>query len=256
MSKINKLAYILTFFFAAVGFAQNDAAFNQGNALYNEGKFQEAITAYESILQNDVHSAELYYNLANSYYKLNRIAPSIYYYEKALQISPNDSDIINNLSFAQNMTIDAIDNVPEVGFSKFVKGITNTFHFDTWAILSVSCIMLFVVLFLAYYFAYSTGKKRLSFVSSFVLLLIALITLFFAFQKQALDKKDNPAIVFSQESDVKAEPNLRSESAFQVHEGTKVQVLENYNNTWTKIKIANGKTGWIATEDIKLLKDI
>jgi uncharacterized protein YgiM (DUF1202 family) len=96
----------------------------------------------------------------------------------------------------------------------------------------------------------------MSFVSSFVVLLIALVALFFAFQRQTLDKKDNPAIVFSQESDVKAEPNLRSENAFQVHEGTKVQVLESYNGTWTKVQIANGKTGWIATEDIKLLKDI
>jgi tetratricopeptide (TPR) repeat protein len=253
---MKKIVYILTFLFATVTFAQNDETFNKGNALYNEGKFQEAITTYESILANNVHSAELYYNLANSYYKLNRIAPSIFYYEKALQISPNDSDVINNLAFAQNMTIDAIDNVPEVGVSKFIKGIVNTFHFDTWAIISVSCIILFVVLFLAYYFAYSTVKKRLSFVSSFALLVIAMATLFFAFQKQVLDKKDNPAIVFSQESDVKAEPNLRSESAFQVHEGTKVQVLESYNGTWTKVQIANGKTGWIATEDIKLLKDI
>lgn len=253
---MNKLVYILTFFFATVTIAQNDDLFNNANSLYNEGKYQEAIKAYESIISNDVHSSELYYNLANSYYKLNRIAPSIYYYEKALQISPKDSDILNNLAFAQNMTIDAIEKVPEVGFTKFIKGITNTFHFDTWAMISVCCVMLFVILFLGYYFAYSTVKKRMMFVSSFVVLFISFVSLFFAFQKQTLDKKDNPAIVFSQESDVKTEPNLRSESAFQVHEGTKVQVIESYNDTWTRIQIANGKTGWIAKADIKLLKDI
>ena len=253
---MKQIAHIFIFLFASITIAQNDAAFNKGNTLYNEGKFQEAITAYESILTNDVHSAELYFNLANSYYKLNRIAPSIYYYEKALQLSPKDTDIKNNLAFAQNMTIDAIEKVPEVGFSKLIKGITNTFSFDVWAMISVSGVILFVILFLGYYFAYSTLKKRLSFVSSFVVLSIAFIALFFAFQKQAIDKNDNPAIVFSQESDVKTEPNLRSESAFQVHEGTKVQVLESYDDTWTKIEIANGKTGWIATEDIKLLNDI
>jgi tetratricopeptide (TPR) repeat protein len=252
---MNKLVYILTFFFATLTFGQNEEAFNKGNALYNAGKFQEAITVYESILDNKMHSAELYYNLANAYYKLNRIAPSIYYYEKALQISPNDADIKNNLTFAQNMTIDAIDEIPEVGFAKLIKNITNIFHYDTWAKISVSFVILFVILFLAYYFTYSTVKKRLSFISSFVVLIMALITLFFAFQKQAIDKKDKPAIVFSQESDVRVEPNLRSESAFKLHEGTKVQVLEKYNNAWTKIQIANGKTGWIASDNIKLLKD-
>jgi tetratricopeptide (TPR) repeat protein len=253
---MNKIKYILAFFITTITIAQNDDTFNKGNTLYNEGKFQEAITMYESILTNNVHSAELYFNLANSYYKLNRVAPSIYYYEKALQLSPNDTDIKNNLAFAQNMTIDAIEKVPEVGFSKFIKGITNTFGFDVWAMLAIVCVVLFVILFLVYYFTFSTLKKRMLFVSSFVLLFFAFITLFFAFQKNAIDKKNNPAIVFSQESDVRTEPNLRSESAFQLHEGTKVQVLENYNNTWTKIQIANGKTGWIATDDIKLLKDI
>ncbi|VAV85262.1 Aerotolerance protein BatE, partial [hydrothermal vent metagenome] len=52
-----------------------------------------------------------------------------------------------------------------------------------------------------------------------------------------------------------SEPNLRSETAFVLHEGTKVQILETYNKNWTKVKIANGKTGWIANADIKPLKD-
>lgn len=253
---MNKILYIIALFFVTINVAQNDDAFNKANTFYNKGKFQEAIFAYESILENNVHSAELYFNLANSYYKLNSIAPSIYYYEKALQLSPNDVDIKNNLSFAQNMTIDAIDKVPEVGFSRLVNKITNSYSFDVWAKISIVCIMLFVVLFLVYYFAYETLKKRLSFIGSFILLFLALITLFFAFQKSAIDKKNNPAIVFAQESDVKVEPNLRSESAFQLHEGTKIQVIETYNDTWTKIQIANGKTGWITSEDIKLLNDI
>lgn len=253
---MKNIAYILTFFCVAISFAQHDDAFNKGNSLYNDGKYQEAIITYETILANDVHSAELYFNLANSYYKLNRIAPSNYYYEKALLLAPKDSDIKNNLVFAQNMTIDAIEVLPEVGFSKLTKNVTNTFSFDTWAILSIVCVILFVILFLAYYVSYTTIKKRLSFVSSFTMLCLAFITLFFAFQKYSFDKKNNPAIVFEQESNVKTEPNLRSENAFKLHEGTKVQVLDNYNDTWTKIEIANGKTGWIASEDIRLLNDI
>ena len=54
---------------------QNNTLFSQGNSLYNEGKFQDAINTYKSILDTENHSAELYFNLANAYYKLNRIAP-------------------------------------------------------------------------------------------------------------------------------------------------------------------------------------
>lgn len=232
--------------------AQNNVSFEQGNALYNDGKFAEALDKYEAILQSDKHSSELYFNMANAHYKLNNIAPSIYYYEKAIRLSPKDQDIKNNLAFANNMTIDAIDVLPEPRFSKGIKAITNSMTFDGWAKLTVAFAIVFVLLILVYYFTYSTAKKRLAFLASFASLFLACSALAFTFHNYNLDKKDNPAIVFSKESQVKSEPNLRSEEVFTLHEGTKVQVLESVND-WNKIKLANGKTGWILTQDIKAL---
>jgi len=250
---MKKTIYILTFFLSSLCIAQNSALFDKGNASYNEGNFQEAITLYENVLNTGMHSSELYFNLANAYYKLNRVAPSIYYYEKAQQLSPNDKDIKNNLSFANNMTIDDIESIPEIGFSKLFKSVINSFSFDMWAVLAVASVLLFVIFFLSYYFSYSTNKKRLLFLSSITSLCFMVLTLTFAFQKYAYEQKDNPAIVFAQESDIKSEPNLRSETAFELHEGTKVQIIESYKKNWTKIKLTDGKTGWIATQDIKAL---
>ena len=252
---MKRILYIVLFLSYSIGYGQGLSAFNQGNNFYNEGKFQEAINAYESVLENGQHSAELYFNLANSYYKTNQIAPSIYYYEKALQLAPNDKEIANNLSFAQNMTIDAIDVIPEVGLSKILKNIVNVFSVDVWAILSVCFVILFVVSFLTYYFAYHTNRKRFMFVTSIVSIGLAIITLLCSFHKYNIKQFDNPAIVFAQKTDVKSEPNLRSENAFSLHEGTKVQVLEHYDEHWSKIKLADGKTGWIPLEDIKLLNN-
>ncbi|WP_299121764.1 tetratricopeptide repeat protein [uncultured Winogradskyella sp.] len=235
-------------------FPQNDKTFGQANALYNEGKYAEAIDKYESILESDVHSAELYYNLGNANYKLNNIAPSIYYFEKALQLNPYDKDIENNLSFAQQMTIDAIDKVPQVGFSRIINNIVNTFKTDTWAKIAIGGVIIFVLLFLMYHFSYATSQKRIAFVISVLSLLIACFSAAMAFQKESLDKKDNPAIVFVQESKVKAEANQTSEEVFRLHEGTKVQVLETYED-WNKIELSDNSTGWISSKDIKLLKN-
>ena len=118
---MRRLIVIISLFLSLISAAQNNAWFEKGNSLYNEGKFTEAIEAYERILESEFHSSELYYNLGNAYYKLNRIAPSIYYYEKALQLSPKDEDVLNNIAFARNMTIDAIEVIPEIGFSKIMK---------------------------------------------------------------------------------------------------------------------------------------
>ena len=246
------IVYILLCLFSTMSFAQNETAFEQANTLYNEGNYTEAITKYTSILDQGEHSAELYYNIANAHYKLNNVAPSIYYYEKALLLKPNDKEILNNISYAKNMTIDAIEIVPEVGFSRLIKNATNTMIFDNWAKTAVALVVLFVLLFLMYYFSQSTSKKRLAFITSLSSLLLAFIALAFAFNSYELDQKNQPAIVFAQESQIKSEPNLRSAEAFKLHEGTKVQVIDTVTN-WKKIKLSDGKTGWIVADDIKLL---
>ena len=252
---MKKVFYIVSFLLSLTAFSQNQPLFEKANALYNEGKYAEAIDNYNVILGTDNHSADLYFNIANAHYKLNNIAPSIYFYEKALQLAPNDDDIKNNLSFAQNMTIDAIDVIPEAGLSKLLKSITNTMSFDNWARTAIGLVFCFVVLFLIYYFAYSTWNKRLTFMGSLASLVLLCISLAFAFHKYNLDRKDNPAIVFVQESKVKSDPNSRSEESFRLHEGTKIQVLETYND-WKKIKLSDGKMGWVNSEDIKLLNNI
>lgn len=235
-------------------FAQNNYDhFKKGNEFYNNGDFQEAIASYESIIESGEHSADLYFNLANAYYKMNQVAPSIFYYEKALQLAPTDQEIKNNLSYAQNMTIDDIEVIPETGFSKISNSVINSFSFDVWAMIAVTLTLLFVILFLSYYFSYATHKKRILFVFGFTSLALGLFALTMAYQKYGMVQNENSAIVFEQESEVKTDPNLRSETAFKLHEGTKVMILESFNDNWVKIRLADGKTGWIVLDDVKML---
>ncbi|WP_452220087.1 tetratricopeptide repeat protein [Lacinutrix salivirga] len=248
------ILYLAIMLISTFLFAQNNTLFEQGNILYNNGDYDQAIKKYESILETDEHSAEVYFNLANAHYKLNNIAPSIYYYEKALLLKPNDKEIKNNLVFAKNMTVDAIETVPEIGLSKFLNQTTNRLTFDSWSKLAIAFMFAFVTLIILYYFASKTSKKRLAFVGSATTLILACITLAFAFKSYSLFNKKNPAIVFAQETKIKNEPNNRSEEAFILHEGTKVNVLDSVNN-WRKIKLSDGKTGWIESADIKVLNN-
>ncbi len=98
----------------------------------------------------------------------------------------------------------------------------------------------------------SSLRKRLAFIGSFVFLALMCVALLFAFHKYNLDKNDIPAIIFVKESIVKNAPNNGSEEVFKLHEGTKVQVLDTVNN-WKKIQLQDGKTGWVSSEDIKVL---
>lgn len=245
---------ILTYLVCTLGFSQNEQLFEEATAFYNQGEYTKAADNYLKILDNREHSAELYFNLGNTYYKLNKIAPSIYYYEKALLLKPNDRDIRNNLAYAQNMTLDAIEPLPQTTISKMYNQLTTYLSFDQWAYVAVGFMMLFVCCYIAfYYFKFST-QKRIAFISSLVFLLFTIIAVMLAYIQFSNFKSEQPAIVFSEEVGVKSEPNNRGQAIFTLHAGTKVNVLEQLND-WKKIAIADGTTGWIPSEDIKILKD-
>ena len=249
---MKKSVLILLLLLCYQAFAQQNTLFEEGNSFYNKGHYIEAIEKYEAVLATEEHSASLYYNLGNAYYKLNKIAPSIYYYEKALQLDPNDSDIKNNLAFANNMTVDAISVLPEVGFSKFVNDLIKRLDYEHWAWVAVLSSFVFVLAFIAYYFGLRSGFKRYFFISSCIALACMLLSLLFAFRQKTISENDKPAIVFASEAQVQVEPNLRSEQAFLLHEGTKVQIIETFGD-WSKIQIADGTNGWISSEEIKAL---
>ena len=228
-------------------------AFDKGNNLYQKGNYQEAITAYKSVVNSGQQSAELYFNLGNCFYKLNKVAPAIYNFEKALLLNPNDFEIQNNLSFAQKMTIDEVVEVPKVGFAKIIRDFTSSYHYDTWAWIAIVFSVLFLLCFLGYYFSNTTMLKRVFFTTMIFVLLFAIISVFAGFFEKNQNNNDRPAIVFATITSVKSEPKSSAQDAFVLHAGTKVFVLESLNN-YKKIQLLDLKQGWIEKSAIKELK--
>ncbi|SNR53805.1 tetratricopeptide repeat protein [Flavobacterium sp. ov086] len=235
-----------------VFFAQS--SFEKGNALYQKGQYQQAVDVYESIIKDDKQqSAELYFNLANSYYKLNKVAPSIYNYEKALVLKPHDAETLNNLKFAKKLTIDEIKEVPKVGFAKLIQNFTGIFNYNTWAKISIGIAFVFLLTFIGYYFSQLSLTKRIYFIGMFVLLVALLLSVFAGMSEKSHFDNDRPAIVFSELSEVRSEPQKAGAAIFLLHEGAKVYVMETLGR-WTKIELTDGTEGWIDGTTIKEVK--
>jgi len=237
-----------------LGHAQEQALFTDATRHYNQGEYREALENYGKILEQGEHSAALYFNMGNCHYKLGDIGPSIYYYEKALLLSPRDGEILNNLAYAQNMRLDAIQEMPKSDIAKFYDGLVSTLTYDQWAYAAVLLIMLFVVGYLCYYFLRAANHKRIALISGLLALGLGALSLLFASLEQQRYNNDNPAIVLAKEVKVNAEPNPGSSTVFTLHEGTKVKVLEALGD-WEKIRLADGQTGWLLAEGIKKIKD-
>ena len=249
---MKKQVLILLLFLSSLAQAQNTALFEEANEAYANNDFETAVSKYEKILENGETSVAVYYNLGNAYYKLNNVAPSIYYFEKALQLDPTDEDVQNNIEFARSMTIDDIPVSEETGFQKTINSFISTFSYNTWAFIAIALSVIFVVLFLLYYFSRTPLQKRIFCGVAIFVFLLGGMSVFFAFQQQEIQFNNQFAIIFADEAPVRNEPSQRGDAAFSLHAGTKTKVLEDYQG-WVKIELSNGTQGWVENSYLKRL---
>ncbi len=238
---------ISNIFFAQTGI-------ENGNTLYKQGNYQEAIDVYETIVfRSQKQSPELYFNIANCYYKLNKVAPTIYNYEKALLLNPDFEAAKNNLEIAKKLQIDDIKVIEKVGISKLLHNFTSTFHYDTWAWIAVVFGMLFLLFFILYYFSEASIIKRLLFSGMIVVFAFVLISLASAIFEKSHSQNDKPAIVFAEVTSLLLYSKSSSKEIIKLHEGTKVFVLVT-EKSFKKVQLTDGVVGWIENNAIKELK--
>jgi len=251
MKKLFFLLYVLS---TTVFVAQTTTTnlFEKGNLNYKEGNYQEAIALFKKIEAKDSVSSTLYYNIANSYYKLNNVANTIYYYEKALKLDPLNTDAANNLEFARRMTIDTIEELPKTFLQKLEANYIQKLSYNQWSVLAVILSFLAAILFLLFYVSSISNRKRMYFLTSVLSFFLFAITLGISYNQYKRDTNTKTAIIFTPKVSVNNAPTLNSDEVFVLHEGTKVLVLDAVDN-WKKIKLADGKIGWISTSDLKEL---
>ena len=162
------------------------ATFENANSAYNAGQFEKAVMLYKEILESGQHSAELYYNLANSYYRLNQVGESIFYFEKAKQLKPTDEDINVNSAFAQNMAIDAVEVLPKSQITQLKEKTIALFSQDDWGYLIVLVTWLLALFWGLYLWNKAPVYKRIFFVSTIVLALILIGSLSTAIIKSSI----------------------------------------------------------------------
>ncbi len=222
----------------------------KGNAYYAKARYKEALTTYQQILDEGYQSAALYFNMGNASYKSDDIPAALLYFEKAHKLAPGDEDINYNIRFANLKTVDKIDEAPEFFLANWWKAFILSFSVGTLTVLSLILVMLASVALIIYLFANSVSVKKSSFYASIVLFLLGVLTIFMTGMQISYFDNHRQAIIFSSSVTIKSGPVEKSGSLFVLHDGTKVNILEN-NNGWMKIRLDNGNEGWIKAADVK-----
>jgi tetratricopeptide (TPR) repeat protein len=215
------------------------ALFYQGNTLYQDGKYEQAINAYQKILDMGWESGNLYYNIGNSYLKEGKPGMAVLSYEKAMAFIPNDSDLRSNYGYV----LQGLKHEPQVFGGWFERMACSLFRGMTIDLLTVFLCCLYIIsiayLILILFF------KRLKVARVFfagIVLPVFIVSLYGLAGK--IDYQGRICVVTGRDADVRFEPLENATVYFELSEGDKVKITDK-NGDWYKIKRFDNKTGWL-----------
>lgn len=229
-----------------------DATKAEGDSAYIKNDFVSAIQIYEALLQNG-ESADVYYNLGNSYYKADNIAKAILNYERALLLQPGNSDIRANIDVARSKTVDKVEPTPDVFFVTWIKALINSLSANAWAAWAIACFILLIASLYFFIFSKYIVLKKIGFISGIIFLIFVVFANIFAAQQKEELLVRNSAIVMSPSVTIRSTPNESGTSLFVLHEGRKVSVKDNSMKEWKEISLEDGKVGWIPSSAIEII---
>ena len=230
--------------------ANAEQLWDMANTAYNEGNFEKAAATYEQILSQNLHSAALYYNLANAYFKQGELGKALLNYNRASRIAPGDEDIRHNQEYAEKMTKDSIEKIPEFFLTTWLRSVRGAMSCTAWTVLSIVMLAVALVMALLYLLAQRMSLRKVGFYTMAVALLLFVATSIFAISERNQLVGRSEAIVMSTAASVKSSPDRSATELFVLHEGTKVSIGATTDG-WAEVRIADGRKGWIEDKRIE-----
>ena len=247
---IGSILFVL--FFSAAIAADNTIIIDSANAAYAKGNYDKAIKLYSSVADQNVESAELYFNLGNSYYKSNDLGLAILNYERAKKLAQNDDDILTNLKLANQKIEDRIEAAPELFLTEWKNGIVDLMNERSWSWLCIFMLCISLILIGVFILSPNSGSKKMGFFGGVISAILTILIFFIAQQKYDKTINSSEAIITAGSVTVTGSPNEKGTKLFILHEGTKVVVTEE-GDEWTEVKIPNGNVGWLKTKTITVI---
>lgn len=232
--------------------ANFDELWDEANSRYVNNDFAGAIAVYESILDQGYASSKLYYNLGNAYFKDNSIGKAILNYNKAQRIAPSDSYIEYNLAVANSYVKDRIDAVPQFFLNSWARTLRTSLSSNVWAVISLIFFTFALCFALIYVFSQKKSWRKAGFFTAVVMAIFFFMSVSFAVMEKNRLMNSSEAIVTAPAVAVKSSPNSAGTDLFQIHEGTKVEVLGDFGE-WGEVMIADGNKGWLLLSAVEMI---
>jgi tetratricopeptide (TPR) repeat protein len=222
----------------------------KANRDYAAGSYSDAAEGYGKIVAGGYESPALFFNLGNSYFKMNDYARAILWFERAKRLDPGNEDIDFNLKVANTKISDKIEALPELFYKRWFYALVLLYPADTWAIAGILLMIGGLALLVLYIASRVIFLRKTGFWGGSGLITASIITFALAWTGYRYVTSSSDAVILSPTITVKSSPDDRGTDIFVVHEGTKVRLLDRIGD-WYEIRIANGSVGWLRVESLE-----
>jgi tetratricopeptide (TPR) repeat protein len=226
-------------------FASPESDFQSANKLYDDGKFSEAITLYETI---EPKTAHVFFNLGNACFLAGQRGRAVLNYERAKRLSPRDPDILANLKFAQEqLGVDAANAKPGA-MAKLAETVAFRRTVNEWSTQEIIAVW-FTALAVGIAIWLPRTRQVLSWVAAVAFLWSALS--FTALGYRLVRHRSAPtAVVLHSTAEARFAPLADATVHFKLVEGTKISVREN-RGQWLLVERADKQQGWVKKEVVE-----
>ncbi|MSP62106.1 MAG: tetratricopeptide repeat protein [Myxococcales bacterium] len=227
-----------------------DTAFERANQAYLHGDFKGAIDAYEQVVAAGVVHEDLHYNLANAYFRADRLGPAILHYERALLLDPSQEDTEANLKLARDTAAARWQDRLQ-GAEKDPLWMRALAPF-TLGGLTLIFLGLYCGLFLLALVVYLVRPGFVRTALGVLLVFVGLGTLFAGSLlggRWWLANRVEQGIVLPDELAVKEGSGADYQTSFLIHGGLRLRVTVR-EGEWIRVRLANGLEGWVRDRDV------
>jgi hypothetical protein len=237
----NLLCLAMGFFLMAASLvaAERPTLFEEANRLYEQGKYAEAVSQYESIVKGGRRSAGVFFNLGNAYFKQGNLGHALLNYLRAEALAPRDPDIQANLRFTRDRVTNSVS---------IQHGITRRMlnYFTPNELARITGLIFWI--WAALYCVIRIQPSLRTTLRTPQLIAGILLVLFVSVFVAAAGTKQSVVIVTSRQATVHLGPLPESQPAFTAPDGTELRFLE-ARPDWLQVSDRTGRTGWLRSKD-------
>jgi len=214
----------------------------KGNNFYQQHQYDSAAWYFEQIAALKPQNEAVYYNLGNTYYKLNRVALAVLNYERALKINPDNKEATDNLALAQSRISNHLPVVPEIFFIRWWQNITKATNASMWAIAALILFILIIVVVCFRRFK-KTGRANIPPQLTGVLFFSFICFLILAVGAAKNIEQNARAVVMQTDAPL-MNNDLKGKPLALIPEGTTIKIISERND-WAEVSLPDGRNGWV-----------